>query len=230
MSITLNGDTGILVPANAEIEVGTNNGLSSPAANKIAINTNGTQRLIVDDSGNIGVGTGNPAMALDVSGQMRASSGILFGTDTAAVNTLDDYETGTWEPDIRPVTGSFASVTYSTETGGTYIKIGKVVYLTACVRWTALNISGGSSTALIGNLPFSCAPRTNGDDADGAGSANTHVWGGAALRHPTNVRMKRSDSNLYLTTQNVDEPVIFLGVDDLGSTGMITFTIVMHTS
>ena len=138
MSITLNGDTGILVPANAEIEVGTNNGISSPATNKIAINTDGTQRLIVDDNGNVGVGTGTPAMALDVSGQVRASSGILFGTDTAAVNTLDDYEEGTWTPTVVAA-ANCSSVTFDQ---AKYTKIGRLVTLVAKGSLTVTTGSG----------------------------------------------------------------------------------------
>ena len=163
MSITLNGDTGILVPANAEIEVGTNNGLSSPAANKIAINTNGTQRLIVDDSGNIGVGTGTPAMSLDVSGQVRASSGILFGTDTAAANTLDDYEEGTWTPIIGGTT-SESGQTYDLQSGS-YTKIGDRVYCGFDVRLSAKGTISGF--VAIKNLPFAANNRFTGDGSIG---------------------------------------------------------------
>ena len=41
-----------------------------------------------------------------------------------------------------------------------------MVYLTGSVRTTA--ISGGSGGVVVGNLPFTIASRSNGDNADGA--------------------------------------------------------------
>ncbi len=37
---------------------------------------------------------------IDVNGDIRGSSGILFNNDTADANTLDDYEEGTWTPTV----------------------------------------------------------------------------------------------------------------------------------
>jgi len=61
---------------------------------------------------------------LDVTGEMRASTGILFGADTAAVNRLDDYEEGTFTPTLND-TGS-TTFSYDYQTGG-YTRIGKMV-------------------------------------------------------------------------------------------------------
>jgi hypothetical protein len=70
--------------------------------------------------GYVGINTFNPAVHLDVVGQVRANSGILFGTDTAAANALDDYEEGTWTPTITDGT--------TTKTGtAQYTKIGRQV-------------------------------------------------------------------------------------------------------
>lgn len=82
------------------------------------------------------------------SGAMTLTSGQLTFPATQAasadVNTLDDYEEGTWTPSLGGTT------TYATQTG-TYTKIGRVVTVT-CV----LNISsiGTGSTVAIGGLPF----------------------------------------------------------------------------
>ena len=40
----------------------------------------------------------NTAMTILADGKARAKNGLLFGTDTAAANTLDDYEEGTFTP------------------------------------------------------------------------------------------------------------------------------------
>ena len=91
-------------------------------------------------SGNVGVGNASPAKPLDVTGDIRTSTGILFGTDTAAANKLDDYEEGTW-------TSSFAN---SSITDGSYVKIGRMVYILGKVSCTG---AGGSGTTISG-LPF----------------------------------------------------------------------------
>ena len=76
--------------------------------------------------------------------------GLLFGTDTASANALDDYEEGTWTPTLL---GSSSNPTVSyNQTSASYIKIGQSVHLHG--RILATSVSGGSGTALIGGLPF----------------------------------------------------------------------------
>jgi hypothetical protein len=96
----------------------------------------------------------------DISGQtftgdiaapkITASTGVLFGTDTAAANTLDDYEEGTWTPEIKfdgdnvGASGAFY---------GVYTKIGRMVTVNCNLRLTSKGTSKGS-VAIVG-LPFS---------------------------------------------------------------------------
>jgi hypothetical protein len=106
------------------------------------------ERMRIDDSGNVGIGTSSPATKLDVTGTVRASTGILFGSDTAAANTLDDYEEGTFTP--------VASAGVSTNSGtpaysGFYTKVGRLVHIT--IRQTAGNITVAIGQVFTG-LPF----------------------------------------------------------------------------
>ena len=105
----------------------------------------GTLRVTIDASGNIGIATPSPAVKLDVVGDIRTSTGILFGTDTAAANLLDDYEEGTW-------TGTVTGGTFTNLTVGRYTKIGRQVFA---------SINPGT-TAITGNLVISGLPFTAG--------------------------------------------------------------------
>jgi hypothetical protein len=109
--------------------------------------TDAVERMRIDPSGNVGVGTETPTEKLDVDGSIRASTGILFGTDTAAANTLDDYEEGTWTPVIGG--GSCTNIV------GKYTKVGNKVTVTLSVN---AGILTGATTNSITGLPF-----TNGD-------------------------------------------------------------------
>ncbi len=114
--------------------------------------------ITLDSNGRVGVGVSSPAVPLDISGYARASSGILFGTDTAAANALDDYEEGTW----TPVMYSGANViSYSGDSVCTYTKIGRTVYL-------VFSLSGGTTSGTTGGefriegLPYTSSARQTG--------------------------------------------------------------------
>ena len=82
-------------------------------------------------------------------GKARAKNGLLFGTDTAAANTLDDYEEGTWTPSI---TRSGISIGSYAIRYGSYTKIGNQVTLFCKVQ--SSTVSGGSGTWKCTGLPF----------------------------------------------------------------------------
>ena len=60
--------------------------------------------------------------------KITASTGILFGTDTAAANTLDDYEEGTWTPSAIWGTQTTAPVITNIK-NTSYTKVGRLVTL-----------------------------------------------------------------------------------------------------
>jgi len=114
---------------------------------------------------------------LDVTGEVRASVGVLFGTDTAAANTLDDYEEGTWTPTFINVTAP----TYTTQTGK-YVKVGKICYFTLRVVYSVLDTTDTSALGLT--LPFTPEGTEQGN-VQLAGGTTSSGFAGAATLNPT---------------------------------------------
>jgi len=81
-------------------------------------------------------------------GKTQIAQGVTFGSDTAAANTLDDYDEGTWTPTFS---SGISSPVYSIQTGR-YTKVGRAVYVESDIR-----VTGGSVTSAhvyMGGLPF----------------------------------------------------------------------------
>ena len=77
------------------------------------------------------------------------AGGIAFNGDTAAANSLDDYEEGTWQPQIKNITSMdlVQNTSYNW-----YVKIGRFVSLSAYIKFDAA--SSDTSAIEINNLPF----------------------------------------------------------------------------
>jgi hypothetical protein len=90
MSVVIDGTTGVSgVSGSASTPAlqgeDSNTGVFFPAADTVAVATGGSERLRVDSSGNVGIGTSSPGAALEVSGETRIypSSGaanLRFGS------------------------------------------------------------------------------------------------------------------------------------------------------
>jgi len=137
----------------------------SGTSNILQLITNNTERLRITSSGNVGIGTSSPAKKLDVSGEIRASSGILFGADTAAANALDDYEEGTHAVTVTPQTSG--SITLSSDNDLSYTKIGNIVHVHG--RITVSSVSSPTGEIHF-SLPFTInsGPGRSGDTVGAA--------------------------------------------------------------
>ena len=85
-------------------------------------------------------------------------AGMRFG-GTASDNALDDYEEGTFTPNLKGTTTD-PTVSYNSRYG-TYTKVGNLVLCQISVDMSS--VSGGSGNAFIGDLPFTSA--NNGANA-----------------------------------------------------------------
>ena len=94
--------------------------------------------------------------------------GIVFNGDTSAANALDDYEEGTFTPTIS-FGGTSTGITYGGNTGGSYTKIGRMVYVHIRIELTNKGTSTGA--AVIPNLPFNAGNIQSGNSSVEAAQA-----------------------------------------------------------
>ena len=99
------------------------------------------------------------------NGKARSKNGLLFGTDTGAANTLDDYEEGTWDPSLIGTTGS-AGTWAESAWQAKYTKIGGVCFFhgtgyltnkgsyTGDTRLTGLPFTNTGSTTAVALAMF----------------------------------------------------------------------------
>jgi len=74
--------------------IGDNTGIYSPGADQVAISTNGTGRVFVDSSGNVGVGTANPGSLLHLHTAAGTNCTLLLDEDSTN-NPLKIEQTAT---------------------------------------------------------------------------------------------------------------------------------------
>jgi len=91
--------------------------------------------------------------------KITASTGVLFGTDTAAANTLDDYEEGTWTV-ILSDESSGGNVSSGTEVGY-YTKIGRIVHLNFSFKDIETGGMTGGNSLNVQNVPFTAISNVN---------------------------------------------------------------------
>jgi hypothetical protein len=132
--------------ANVTVLTANNSGLTYLPTGNVNINVGSTTSLSL---GNV-----------TVSNLITANGGIKFPATQVAsadVNTLDDYEEGTWTP-VVVFSGASTGITY-TRQEGYYVKIGKQVTVSCHVLLSSKGSATGS--AGIGGLPFTIQNTTN---------------------------------------------------------------------
>ena len=124
-------------------------GTTSVPALLLTANNNAGKGLEIRNAGN------SLNVDIGVDGSAKFAGSVAIG-GTAAANTIDDYEEGTWTPTVQfggasvGITGTFA---------GAYTKIGNVVTITYRLTFSSKGTSTGTMT--ITGLPFSASTLLN---------------------------------------------------------------------
>ena len=161
----------------------------------------------------------NADLAFATNGTKRmsilAGGGLAFNSDTAQANALDDYEEGTFTPNIQDAASGGNSVSSGTRQGK-YVKVGS--HITVMIHCSSLSNSGmnGSHQMFITNLPFRMS---------GVGQIGVFTQ----LRFFNNVSNTQFGTHFQI---NNNETIMRLGklADNAGDTVPITFNHWMYSS
>ena len=133
-------------------------------------------------------------------------NGVTFNGDTAAANALDDYEEGTWTPQIQGTSGA-GTASYNTQRGR-YLKVGNLVYLTGYCGWT----SGSAGGELrVTDLPFSAL-----SNSEGIGSCMLHSIPFQSGSSPVVIYLGGGTNYTYFYQSRDNNSWISLNYDDAG--------------
>jgi len=168
------------------------------AAGSLYVQNAGTHAWLYAASGTAGT-TVSPtqAMAINLAGGVQTANTISVGNVTPAtsgagitfpatqsassdVNTLDDYEEGTWTPNY----GSFTFGGTTTTTNANYVKIGKCVYITFSVA-DSVSIACTAGVSFIQGLPFTAGGSSTSTSTNEVTGASI----GVGLIYSTNGRL-----------------------------------------
>ena len=147
----------------------------------------GSLRASIDTSGNLDMTATNSGNI-----KLKSGNGIDFSatSGTGTSELFDDYEEGTWTPTNDSMTvnsGTFAAT-------GTYVKIGKLVFID--VIQTSGTVSASSGVGMISGFPFAPARSSTVSYSNSAGTlagvglteTNSKFYGATAFSSQTALR------------------------------------------
>jgi len=160
-----------------------------------------------------------------------AAKGINFTANTSAAGMtsklLNDYEEGTWTPTLNADGTNFSSVSYDSNTGGKYIKVGKLIHVQGWLRTTSITKGSASGNLTIGGLPFTIS---NGSSSTNNGQSNGAIGYSGAFTtvQPTSITLQQNSTLIYLWTRtdNTSAPTTLVVANAGTSSGSnyVTFT------
>jgi len=212
-------------------------GTSSPTAKVHSVSSDATPSFLADGgTGDFAVpdgqamqfahwngsSTATERMRINSSGHLIVPNGVTLGTAVgtyAAANTLDDYEEGTFTPELADANSSGNTGT-AQSIEGAYTKVGRMVTVT--FRATDINTTGmlASNGLRVRNLPFVSGSGIKGqaegsvrldsfDLADSTVNLSVNILSGASYLLVRQTRDNDTDSNVTVGMANSGSADIF---------------------
>ena len=132
--------------------------------NEVSVVTGGTARFTVESDGDVTVEAGDCNLT-DGNLVVAAGHGIDFSADANAAGMsselLDDYEEGTFTPNLTFATPGTSSFEYSLQTGF-YTKVGRLVHYRMELRLSSFSKGTGTGDLRVEGFPFTTADLGNG--------------------------------------------------------------------
>jgi len=169
--------------------------------NRLLFGSNHATRMTVENNGDVTIEDGN--LVIGTSGHgIDFSATALNGSS----ELLDDYEKGSWSPEIKYQNATDDSNATNTTQTGTYTKVGNLIFVEFRLIWS-LTGSPATDNILIDNLPYSISS-TN---------SNTYSINGIARAVNT------SNNTLYYLNRNVagSDSIIITNNNGDGNQGAI---------
>jgi len=147
--------------------------------------------------------------------KITASTGILFGTDTAADNTLDDYEEG----DFTALLSNLGTGTLDQEKA-TYTKIGRQVIVNVYMRIGSIGDASGSIQ--VTGLPFTS--KSSALSRSATSSVHGTNWS-VAKAGLNGLVFDGQDTITFYQNMATDTSNFNTDITDMGAGGSLAFTL-----
>ena len=146
----------------------TNTGIYSPGADQVAVATNGTGRLFVDSSGNVGIGTTSPGYALDVKTSAETAIRIDSGSSSNAI--LRFAQAGVNKAFIQYPNGGGLRFGPAGSEAARIDSSGRLLVGTSTARSNFFNTAQATALQLEGTGTAGASFSITSNQADGAGA------------------------------------------------------------